>query len=245
MFGAFARLNYFLFPSLYTEWIYTGDFFRLAFYVAILGAAAREIGSYRERPRSTAVLEERRRMARDLHDGLAQELAFIGRNLRRLDDGRRRSRAARGRCRQRSLNESRRAIAALTEPRTSRSTSRSPRRRGRVAEREGTRLDARPRRRDVELDSRRAGGAAQDRCEASTNAARHGGARLRRVELVPGAAACASAWRRRERLRPGRRRARGEGFGLVSMRERAARARRRASRATPVPGSGTHVEVVL
>jgi len=127
VFGAFARLNYFLYPSLYTAWVYSGDFFRLAFYVAILVAAAREISSYWERISQTAVLEERRRIARDLHDGLAQELAFIGRNLRRLDDrdptvGRVAASAGR------ALSESRRAIAALTKPLETRSRSRSPRR---------------------------------------------------------------------------------------------------------------------
>ena len=130
LFGAFARLNYFLYPSLYTDYVYSGDFFRLAFYVAILAAAAREISSYWETLSHTAVLEERRRLARDLHDGLAQELAFIGRNLRRLDEGdeavaRATASAAR------ALSESRRAIAALTKPWTSRSRSRSPRRRAR------------------------------------------------------------------------------------------------------------------
>ena len=48
-------------------------------------AAVQEIRSYWEKVSQTAVLEERRRIARDLHDGLAQELAFIGRNLRSLD----------------------------------------------------------------------------------------------------------------------------------------------------------------
>ena len=32
--SALARLNYFLFPSLYSEWVYAGDFFRIAGYLA-------------------------------------------------------------------------------------------------------------------------------------------------------------------------------------------------------------------
>ena len=59
VFGVFARLNYFLYPSVYTDWVYFGDFFRLAFYVAILFAAVQEIRSYWEKVSQTAVLEER------------------------------------------------------------------------------------------------------------------------------------------------------------------------------------------
>lgn len=75
--GAFGRLNYFLFPSGFSEWVFTGDFFRLLFYVLILVGATRQIVAYQRSAEAVAVLEERRRIARDLHDGLAQELAFI------------------------------------------------------------------------------------------------------------------------------------------------------------------------
>lgn len=46
VFASFARVNYFLYPSLYTEWVYTGDAFRLLFYGFVLAAALREISSY-------------------------------------------------------------------------------------------------------------------------------------------------------------------------------------------------------
>jgi signal transduction histidine kinase len=75
--AAFARLNYFLFPSLYSDWVYTGDFLRLAFYLVLLVGALREIRAYQEQLAVAATLEERHRIARDLHDGLAQELAFM------------------------------------------------------------------------------------------------------------------------------------------------------------------------
>jgi signal transduction histidine kinase len=75
--GAFARLNYFLFPSLYSNWVYTGDLLRLGSYLFFVVGAARELDAYWRDHARLAVFEERRRVARELHDGLAQELAFI------------------------------------------------------------------------------------------------------------------------------------------------------------------------
>ena len=75
--GAFARINYFLFPSLYSSFVYTGDVLRFGSYLCFLVGAAREVDRYWHDQTSLAALEERRRLARDLHDGLAQELAFL------------------------------------------------------------------------------------------------------------------------------------------------------------------------
>jgi signal transduction histidine kinase len=82
--SATARVNNYLHPSVYSSWVYTADLFRLGFYVALLIGAAREIASYWTSVIAAASLEERRRLARDVHDGLAQEIAFIGRNVRLL-----------------------------------------------------------------------------------------------------------------------------------------------------------------
>jgi signal transduction histidine kinase len=84
IFSAAARVNYAFHPSLYSDWVYTGDVFRLGFYLALLIGAAREIASYWTSVVAVASLEERRRLARDVHDGLAQEIAFVGRNARLL-----------------------------------------------------------------------------------------------------------------------------------------------------------------
>jgi signal transduction histidine kinase len=88
------------------------DLLRLCFYGVLLAGAVDEIRSYWQR---VAVLEERRRLARDLHDGVAQELAFIAteaaRRNPRPDQVQRIGAAA-----QRALDESRRAISALSRP---------------------------------------------------------------------------------------------------------------------------------
>jgi signal transduction histidine kinase len=79
-----SRVNYFFHPALLSNWVYTGDIFRLGFYLALLVGAAREIASYWTSVIAAASLEERRRLARDVHDGLAQEISYIARNVRLL-----------------------------------------------------------------------------------------------------------------------------------------------------------------
>jgi signal transduction histidine kinase len=115
--AAFSRLNYFLFPSLYSPWFYTGDVLRLTSFVAVLTGAAAELLRTQRDLAAAAALEERRRIARDIHDGVAQDLAFV------VQQGRRLLRrgdvpglwplvaAAQG-----ALDESRHAVAALRRP---------------------------------------------------------------------------------------------------------------------------------
>lgn len=75
--AAFARVNYMLFPSLYTDWLYTGDLLRAGSYVLLLVGATRELRQYWNSQSLAAVLDDRRRLARELHDGVIQELAYI------------------------------------------------------------------------------------------------------------------------------------------------------------------------
>ncbi len=82
--AAAGRVNYFFHPALHPNWVYTADAFRLGFYLALLIGAAREVASYWASIVGAASLEERRRLARDVHDGLAQEIAFLARNVRLL-----------------------------------------------------------------------------------------------------------------------------------------------------------------
>jgi signal transduction histidine kinase len=82
--GAFAWLNYFLVPSLYSRYFYTGDVLRLGFFFALFVGGALELRRTRQVLATAAVLEERQRIARDIHDGIAQDLAFIVQQGRRL-----------------------------------------------------------------------------------------------------------------------------------------------------------------
>jgi signal transduction histidine kinase len=112
--SAFARLNYLLFPSLYSQWVYTGDVLRFASYLLILGVVAVELLDYQRRASVTAVLDERRRVARELHDGLAQELVFLRTEASRL----RGAEGAEGLvpAADRAIEEARAAIATLNRP---------------------------------------------------------------------------------------------------------------------------------
>jgi signal transduction histidine kinase len=110
--AACSATTYALFPSLFSDWIYLGDLFRLVSYLVFLVAAFREIGSYWRGQSRLAVLEERQRLARDLHDGVAQELAFILRHAMRLPPGDETGERIRASAR-RALTESRHAIHAL------------------------------------------------------------------------------------------------------------------------------------
>ena len=237
--AAAARLNYFLFPSLYSEWVYTGDFFRLAFYLTLLVGAAREIGHYWRQAAGAAVLEERRRMARDLHDGLAQELAFIAGQAARVQLGPVEAAA------ERALGEARRAIAALTRPLDEPLSVVLADVAEEVAEREGLNLEL-----SIDVEPKLAPQAREELVriarEAITNVARHAHATTVRVEVVNGGGLRlkvtddgvgfdASA------LPPPD----GEGgFGLVSMRERAL-ALGGELRIRSEPGGGTLVEVFV
>ena len=82
--AAVGYLNYALSPSAYTDILYAGDLFRAAAVVALGVGAMREYARYQSVYAPATVLDERRRMARDLHDGVAQELAFIASRIDRL-----------------------------------------------------------------------------------------------------------------------------------------------------------------
>ena len=116
--AAVAYLNYALFPSHFTELLYSGDLFFIAAAIALLLGAVREVANEEAAQIRSAVLEERRRVARELHDGVAQELAFIASqtqwSLRQPDDPQPLGQILDSV--ERALDESRGAIAALNRP---------------------------------------------------------------------------------------------------------------------------------
>lgn len=238
---AAARVNYLLYPASFSGYVYTGDVFELTFYLVVLVAATGEIRSYWRHAAEVAALEERRRIARDLHDGLAQELASVRRNLYWLDgDKRFVGRVETGV--ERALVAARSAIGALSDAGSEPFADALAAAVRQVAERERTRVvvDLEG---DVELDPRRKRALILIACEAVTNAARHGGAGLIRVELIGG---------RRVRLRV---RDFGRGFDPAAQRDRSrhglAIMNERANgmsgklRLESHPGKGTLVEVTV
>jgi signal transduction histidine kinase len=86
VFAAFARLNYLIYPSVLTDWFAAGDVLRLASLLCVLAGGVAELRRAQAALTAAAIIHERRRIARDLHDGTAQDLAFIvqaGRDLAR------------------------------------------------------------------------------------------------------------------------------------------------------------------
>jgi signal transduction histidine kinase len=238
-----SRVNYFFHPALLSNWVYTGDVFRLGFYLALLIGAAREIASSWTSVIAAASLEERRRLARDVHDGLAQEISFIARNVRLLSEHGAEpqlvERILRGVGR--AQEESRRVVGALAarvdEPldkALAQAVQEAARRYGASVDMElasGIALSPREREAVIRIAS-----------EAVANAARHSGAEVLRIYL--------------ERAEAGMRLGvvdDGEGFdeeqprsgfGLVTMKDRA-EALGGKLRIDSRRGAGTRVELEL
>lgn len=242
--AAFSRLHYVLFPSLYADWVYTGDILRLAFYVLLLLGAVGEIRRYWTGLADAATTDERRRIARDLHDGLAQELAYIAVQSRWLsnhgDDSGTTLRSITAAA-DRALDESRRAIAALT------STDDEPldlalaQAAEEVADRVGTqvRLDL-ARVRPLQADAQE--GLIRIAREAIANAGRHSGADEVLVRLSQNGSVRLEVTDEGRGFDPGE--APPDRYGLISMRERA-EAMNAEFFVISSPGRGTTVEVAL
>src|ERR671932_1604293 len=244
--GAFARMNYFLCPSLFTDVVWSGDLFMFAFYLVLLGAALRQIRAHHLELADVAVLGERRRIARDLHDGLAQDLAFIVSRVRVLE----RDPAATVRVDQltaaaeRALDDSRAAIAALTRPLNEPLDAALARNATEVAERLGSHADLHLQA-GVDVPAAMRESLVRVVRESVSNAVRHGRASRVAVSLT-----------RADDLRlaiadngcgfdPAGRPAQPDaGFGLLSMSERA-EALGGALAIRSAPGRGTTIEVVL
>ena len=74
---AAARLQYLALPAMAPDWVTARDGLRLAAYALLLAVAAGRYARTRRAIAAATLAVERERIARDLHDGLAQDLAFI------------------------------------------------------------------------------------------------------------------------------------------------------------------------
>jgi len=79
-----ARLQALAVPAVATNWVTPGEGLRLAAYALLLGSAYSEYAKARRAEALAAISSERERIARDLHDGLAQDLACIAAQGQRL-----------------------------------------------------------------------------------------------------------------------------------------------------------------
>ncbi len=79
-----ARLQYLAVPAVATDWITPREGLRLAAYAMLLGSAYWEYARAHRAEALAAISSERERIARDLHDGLAQDLACIAAQGQRL-----------------------------------------------------------------------------------------------------------------------------------------------------------------
>jgi signal transduction histidine kinase len=115
---AVAHFNYFLVPSMSSGWLYAGDMLKLSAFLLILYGCVIEFRTLQRQLVQRVAVDERRRMARDMHDGLAQELAFIASHSQRLrHTGEDATTVAHLQsAAERALHDSRTTIAVLTAP---------------------------------------------------------------------------------------------------------------------------------
>ena len=217
--AGFARVNYCLFPSLYGGWVYTGDLLRTVAYLVLLVGAGREVGQYWSASARVAVLEDRRRLARELHDGVLQELGYIRAEASSMPGSAVPRRHIVDAC-DRALDEARAAVEALGHGPEEPLSSLLHRAARDVAERQGGHvvvdLDD-----SVDAEQLQRHALARITREAVSNAIRHGAAKRIQVTLERD-----PAGRRLVVCDDGRgfnvgTASKGTGYGMTSMRERA------------------------
>jgi signal transduction histidine kinase len=239
--GAFALFQYALFPTLATDWIYTGDVMRTGCYALLLLGAVLEIRRYWTGQSRAAVLADRRRLAREIHDGVVQEISYIRMESRSLPPREGVDRIVDA-C-DRALDEARDAVHALAlsddEPLQH------------LLERAAHDL---ARRHAIEVAMQLTGDPSPDADqrhglirivrEAIANAARHGEARTVSITLAPNDVGWSLEVRDDGRgFDPAVVAATAGGYGLISMRERADALPGRCI-VESAPGSGTTVKVM-
>ncbi|MEV6416775.1 sensor histidine kinase [Kribbella sp. NPDC051718] len=237
--GALARANYLIFPASGPDWVYSGDVLRTGCYFLLLVGAGREISRYWGAQAEAAVAEDRRRVAREMHDGALQELGYIRSELAAfvsVDEARVGRIVASS---DRALDEARQLLVALGRAGDEPLADALERALEQIAERYGVALA-------LELDVSIAADTEQRHAlvrvarEAVLNAVRHGQAERIRVRLGrDDEGRLLEVADDGTGFEPGRR---TTGFGLISMRERA-EALPGVFRIESEPGRGTTVQV--
>lgn len=219
--GAFARLNYLLFPSSRPDWLYSGDLLRTGCYLLLLIGAGREISRYWQFQAEVAVANDRRRLAREMHDGVLQELGYIRSEVAAFSavDEQRVNRILGAS--ERALDEARQLVETLGRPDDEPLGFVLHRAVEQIAERYGVTLE-------LDLDDSVPADRAQRHAlvriarEAVLNGVRHGHADRIRVRLGRDADDCFLVVEDDGTgFDPVQRTHQRTGFGLVSMRERA------------------------
>jgi signal transduction histidine kinase len=80
-----ASLEYLVLPAIATDWVTPREGLRLGAYALLLGSGWTRFAKIHRNEVHAAISSERERIARDLHDGLAQDLACIAAQGQRLD----------------------------------------------------------------------------------------------------------------------------------------------------------------
>jgi signal transduction histidine kinase len=220
--GAGSVIAYALGPDLGTGWVLAEALFLLGAYAAILAGAWGESAAYWSRFVELATAEERRRLARDIHDGLAQDLLYIGVQARRLVERHPDAPSLRGLmyASERALEESRGAIGTLCYPPGEPLAYGLARCVREVADRAGMAASVRVDR-DVEAPPEIREAVLRIAREATCNAARHGGATRVMVTLQDGDAVRLTVADNGVGFDAEAARRDGRGFGLESMQQRA------------------------
>jgi signal transduction histidine kinase len=244
MIASVAFINFALVPTLYTELLYAGDVFLLVADLLLLLGTILEIGVYQASVTEAAVLDERRRVARDLHDGVAQELAFISSQMRWIVKQEPEKRAVDQIMDsvERALDESRAAISALSRPADESLHTALANAAADIGTRVGARLELDLDER-VDLPGPWREALVRITREAVANAVRHGRARTVSVQLRDADGVWLRVTDDGEGFDPTDVHP-GGGYGLTSMRERTEALGGQFS-VSSAPGEGTCVEIEL